>query len=433
MSCWWLWCSRKLKKTCCKDATSILKEYPKPIAIIDFEGHFLWGNECFKSLGGSATCVFAELDINMDEMIDAVGKHRIWIKECKVKGWGDGEVGIEVKHSLSGLCNNNPRFATLDLEDYYQVIAVHGSKDKYIILTFENITKFVLTEMQLVAMVENQYKIIKSLYPKHVIDAAMTCNSGHMSQELANQLSMRHSGVTICFADIVGFTNLCSQLDHSIVMNFLNNLFGMYDNLCKQFNVFKLETVGDCFVAVCGLIRENEEGEYECITTMDANFTRKSAQTMFAFTNEIAESTKAFKLPVANNAHVTLRIGIHTGDVTSGIIDCKMPRFCLFGDTMNVASRMESTCVPGCIQVSDATFRLLDDATKSSFKSTEVKVKGKGVMKTYLYRHTAAFSPSTSYNTTEDVDLNVHIESPKPMMSNFIKIARAVQVQSKLV
>jgi class 3 adenylate cyclase len=84
----------------------------------------------------------------------------------------------------------------------------------------------------------------------------------------------------------------------------------------------------------------------------------------------------------SNGQPVTVRIGIHSGPVTSGIVGYRMPKFCLFGDTMNTASRMETTCPHGCVQVSDDTYKLLAaaGATDGLTCTGGVEVKGKGTM-----------------------------------------------------
>ncbi|EFJ45873.1 guanylyl and adenylyl cyclase family member, partial [Volvox carteri f. nagariensis] len=135
--------------------------------------------------------------------------------------------------------------------------------------------------------------------------------------------------VTLLFADMPGFAALCGSLPPRVVMSFLHNLFATFDDMLDHYKVYKVETIGDCYVVAGGLMYEDEDGMAAAML-----------QSAFRVT-----------LPTTG-AHVRLRIGLHSGPVVSGLVGTRMPRFCLFGDTINTASRMESTGVAGCIHAS---------------------------------------------------------------------------------
>ncbi|GFH23361.1 guanylate cyclase domain-containing protein, partial [Haematococcus lacustris] len=173
-----------------------------------------------------------------------------------------------------------------------------------------------------------------------------------------SKLATHHECVTIMFTDIVGFTAFSKECTPGQVMSFLNELFSKLDALLDKHNVYKVETAGDCYIICGGLLDEDEDG-----------FQAVAATVMMPNTGE----------------PVVLRAGLHSGPVVSGLVGSRLPKFSLFGDTMNTASRMESTSLPGRIQVSQTTYELLRDPRPSRWHPTGgVEVKGKGLMHTFL-------------------------------------------------
>ncbi|KAL8603738.1 hypothetical protein ACOMHN_024354 [Nucella lapillus] len=173
--------------------------------------------------------------------------------------------------------------------------------------------------------------------------------------------------VTILFSDIVTFTNIATACTPMDIVNMLNDLFHRFDTHTNTHDVYKVETIGDAYMGVAG-VPEAQEDHAERV----ADF----AMGMIVETSHV--NSPATGLPLQ------IRVGIHSGPVVAGVVGKKMPRYCLFGDTVNTASRMESHGVPGRVHVSQVTFSKLYDYGYVFKQRGEVEVKGKGKMVTYF-------------------------------------------------
>ncbi|XP_051961093.1 atrial natriuretic peptide receptor 2 [Xyrauchen texanus] len=175
--------------------------------------------------------------------------------------------------------------------------------------------------------------------------------------------------VTIYFSDIVGFTSMSAESTPLQVVTLLNDLYTCFDAIIDNFDVYKVETIGDAYMVVSGLPVRNG---------------KLHAQEIAGMSLALLEEVKTFQISHRPNDQLRLRIGIHTGPVCAGVVGLKMPRYCLFGDTVNTASRMESTGEALKIHVSSATKEVLDEFGYFELELRgDVEMKGKGKMRTY--------------------------------------------------
>ncbi|KAM7537097.1 hypothetical protein Aperf_G00000073436 [Anoplocephala perfoliata] len=197
-----------------------------------------------------------------------------------------------------------------------------------------------------------------------------------LPKSVASQL-IRHQAVkaesfdsvTIYFSDIVEFTSLSADSTAIQVVDLLNQLYTLFDSIIVQFDVYKVETIGDAYMVASGLPQRNENKHAREIARMAIVFLKSMA---------------TFKIPHRPERELKLRIGIHSGPVCAGVVGVKMPRYCLFGDTVNTSSRMESNGEPKRIHISRTTMSIL--RTFGNFVMSRrglVEMKGKGKMETY--------------------------------------------------
>jgi PAS domain S-box-containing protein len=173
--------------------------------------------------------------------------------------------------------------------------------------------------------------------------------------------------VTIMFADLVGFTSLSTKLPPIELVNLLNEIFSTFDQLVEELGLEKIKTIGDAYMVAGGLP----------IPRID------HAEAIADLALSMLNVMQQFQLSI--DEKLQIRIGINTGIVVAGVIGKKKFIYDLWGDAVNVASRMESHGIPGYIQVTDATYQRLKH--KYLFeKREEINVKGKGKMTTYFLK-----------------------------------------------
>lgn len=203
-------------------------------------------------------------------------------------------------------------------------------------------------------------------------------------------LARNHEQISLLFMDICGFTHMSKCVSAGQVMGFLNELFSLFDALVEVHGVHKVETAGDCYIVSAGIMVTQQTAD-GFMHVADSHDPADSAARVMAFARDMMTAARCVRMP-NDGQPVQVRIGIHTGPCTSGLIGSKLPKFSIFGDSMNTASRMESTAPPGHIQVSEATHALLPHEVWEA--TGGVEVKGKGLMQTYLWCGTCEAAPA---------------------------------------
>lgn len=175
----------------------------------------------------------------------------------------------------------------------------------------------------------------------------------------------RFDDVTLLFADVVEFTHLSSSLTPQELVTVLNDIFTVFDSLVDRYQLEKVKTIGDAYMVVGGM--QSDDGDHTA---------RVAAMAL-----DLASCVSG--IPAAARLGVTFRIGIHVGPVVAGVIGTKKFIYDVWGDTVNLASRMESLGVPGRIQVTEQVMQRLPGTFVHESRGL-IDVKGKGPLPTYL-------------------------------------------------
>ena len=178
----------------------------------------------------------------------------------------------------------------------------------------------------------------------------------------------RFEETSILFTDFKGFTNTVATMPAWKLVAELNEIFNFFDDLIEQKGLEKLKTIGDSYMIAGGLPRETTDHTIRCI---------EAAQKMLAYIRE-RNLTSSIKWE--------MRVGIHTGPVVAGVVGKKKFTYDVWGDTVNIASRMESSGIPGKINISAYTRDLVKDVYECEYRG-KIEVKGKGKVDMYLVKN----------------------------------------------
>ncbi|XP_064214716.1 soluble guanylate cyclase 88E isoform X1 [Tribolium castaneum] len=309
-----------------------------------------------------------ELDLEEDRSLRLKGQ-MIYMDNWKMMMY----LGTPVMPDLNSLINSGLYINDLSMHDFSRDLMLAGTQQS--------------VELKL-ALDQEQQKSKKLEESMRKLDEEMRRTDELLYQMIPKQVADRlrkgenpidtcemFDSVSILFSDVVTFTEICSRITPMEVVSMLNGMYSIFDTLTERNRVYKVETIGDAYMVVSGAPeKEGNHAERVCDMALD-----------------MVDAITDLKDP-STGQHLRIRVGVHSGAVVAGIVGLKMPRYCLFGDSVNTASRMESTSEAMMIHISEYTRQLLPPAY-TVLERGEIQVKGKGHMKTYWLKGKESRTP----------------------------------------
>jgi guanylate cyclase len=228
---------------------------------------------------------------------------------------------------------------------------------RYFVTQNEAVRKKLDTEQQLLAAErEKSEKLLLNILPASI---AQRLKDGE--RVIANE----YSEAAVLFADIVNFTQITQQVAPAFLVENLNKLFTRFDELVEKAGLEKIKTIGDSYMVVSGLPVKQQDHLYKMA---DLAIAMRDAAPAFSF---------------VKHHQCEIRIGIDAGPVIAGVIGSRKFIYDVWGDTVNTASRMESSGEKGKIQITEIMYNYLKDEFNCEYRG-EAQIKGKGDMKLYF-------------------------------------------------
>lgn len=195
-------------------------------------------------------------------------------------------------------------------------------------------------------------------------------------KEKGRVAAKKYDAVTVFFSDFKGFTKYAENLSPEILVETIDHYFSKFDAIVEKYGLEKIKTIGDAYMAAGGLNYDNENHAKHMIL---------AAQEMIEFVAKAKQDTNT-------DGSFDIRIGINTGPVVAGVVGTKKFAYDIWGDTVNIAARMESSSAPGRINISEDTYKMVQSDFECEYRG-ELEVKNRGHLKMYFVTTNVAVSP----------------------------------------
>ncbi len=201
-------------------------------------------------------------------------------------------------------------------------------------------------------------RLLLNILPEHVASELKTTGK---------TAPRRYENVTILFTDFKGFTELVASIPAILLVEELNDIYSQFDDIMAEEGVEKIQTIGDAYVAICGIVDQDSDHAFKCVT---------AAKRMLEFLE--TRNTQ-------NKIQWLMRVGIHSGPIVAGVVGKRKFAYTLFGDTINTASRFETNSEPGMINISSTTHEEIKDRFSFEYRG-KIQAKGKGELDMYFVK-----------------------------------------------
>eukprot|EP00931_Biecheleriopsis_adriatica_P005467 TRINITY_DN106988_c0_g1_i1.p1 TRINITY_DN106988_c0_g1~~TRINITY_DN106988_c0_g1_i1.p1 ORF type:complete len:1197 (-),score=246.02 TRINITY_DN106988_c0_g1_i1:9-3548(-) len=215
-----------------------------------------------------------------------------------------------------------------------------------------------------------QIQVTRRMFKLLVYMVPMHFTARMIREPPGSTIAEDHERASILFVMVVNFDQIAARLQPYELLDYLNKYFTLFDEICANHRVTKIETVGEEYVCAVGVVPKDREVEKEFGHSMILDRLIKVAR-------------KIMSVQACSKEAVEFKMGIHTGPIVAGVIGQKLPRFRLFGDTINTAARMMQKGLPGELQFGEETYKNLP-ANVSTRCRGKIEMKGKGEVTTYL-------------------------------------------------